>query len=47
MKYSLPLHALALIAIVALSPYLNAKQEDALDAKRGANVLLKVGCGIG
>lgn len=36
MKYSLPLHALALIAIVALSPYLNAKQEDALDAKKEA-----------
>ena len=36
MKYSLPLHALAFIAIVALSPYLNAKEESSIDAKKEA-----------
>lgn len=36
MKYSLPLHALAFIAIVALSPYLNAKQDGGIDAKKEA-----------
>lgn len=36
MKFSLPLHALAFIAIVALSPYLNAKEESSIDAKKEA-----------